>query len=116
MVDSVFIYMGSSLGSGHDAAAEYIGEVKTLGIYDIVRSPWFSVRNLICAGTGNPLWTELSRDDSLDYSGAALGFYPRYQQFFLRDANCTDNFGIENGGKKRNGYGIENVEVQKRGK
>ena len=52
---------------------------------------------------------------------AAHGFlfgtlYARYQQFFLRDTNCTDNFGIENGGKKRNGYGIENVEVQKRGK
>lgn len=116
MVDSVFIYMGSSLGSGYDAAAEYTGEGKTLGIYDIVRSSWFFVRNLICAGTGDPLWIELSRDDSLDCSGAALGFHPWYQQFFLRDTNCADNFGIENGGKKRNGYGIENVEVQKRGK
>lgn len=113
MVDPLFVYMGGSLGGGHDASAEDTRKGKASCVYDNMRGTRFFVRNFICSGSGNSLWIEFSGDDSLDRGGASVGLHSWYQQFFLRDINCAGNFSIEIGGKKRDGYGLENVEVKK---
>lgn len=93
MVDSIFIFVGNSLGRCNAFTEENAAMHTTGCIYGGMRVAWIFVWNTVRSGAGVAVWAEFSGDGNMDSCRPAVGFYPWSEQFFLRNPDYADCLG-----------------------